>query len=111
MRKISCLVLALLAFAVTLQAQEKERDREDRTIRASIVSIAEDSRSMQVRQTKGASENLTLNLTATTRVLLDGENGKLADLRRGDRIEATVQRTDRANTYDCTQIRRNKGDQ
>lgn len=110
---LSVLSLAALALilVVNLRADDEPVKGEVSKIKCQINSISEDSKSMKCTESKEGGKAITLNLSDKTKVMIDGENGKLSDLKKGDKIEATCTKTKTDNTYNCSEIRRNKKDQ
>jgi len=86
-------------------------DTPSTKIKCQINSIAEDSKSMKCTESKEGGKTMTMNLTDKTKVIIDGENGKLSDLKKGDKVECTCSKTETADTYNCSEIKRNKKDQ
>lgn len=110
MRKIATMVTLCLVAVAMVGMMVAAQDRQDsQNIKCTLNSIAEDSKTMKV--TDASDQSLTMNLSKTTKVQIDGEAGKLTDLKKGDRLQCICQKTETANTYNCSEIRRNKSDQ
>jgi hypothetical protein len=108
---VAPLSLMALALMLVFGLRALADDSPSTKIKCQINSIAEDSKSMKCQESKEGGKNLTMNLSDKTKVIIDGENGKISDLKKGDKIECTCTKTETANTYNCSEIRRNKKDQ
>lgn len=108
---ICALAVALCVVGIAKLSQAVAGDEQKQTIKGTITSISEDSKSMKLTDKNDSDKTYTMNLSKTTKVKIDNEPGKLSDLKKNDRIECVCTKTETANTYDCSEIRRKKTDQ
>ncbi len=113
MKKIAACVSLVALFVVAMAMVSVRADEGDKsqTIKATLTSIAEDQKTMKCTDTADSDKSYTMNLTKSTKVIIDSENGKLTDLKKGDRLQCICTKTETANTFNCSEIRRNKADQ
>lgn len=102
MRKASVLVVAI---ALALVLGGVMAGEQSQSIKGTIKSIADDSKSLKLEE-KG--KQLTMQLSPSTKVRIDGQAGKLSDLKQGDQVECIARKTETPNTYQCSEIRRDK---
>lgn len=114
MKKLAFCALAVVlcvAGVAKLSQVAAQGEQQKQSIKGTISSIAEDSKSMKLTDSTDSDKTYTMNLSKTTKVIIDSEPGKLSDLKKNDRVECICTKTEARNTYNCSEIRRNKADQ